>query len=112
MPGEGVPIIEIAYGEDMWWSLPAGFSRELLATHAKGAALVSYVWDWQGKRAGSYCPEGKKTTLSRYMLDFITFKQTNTDTHRVRSFRIIRVPQEPVEAWWTGQIVSDESMHD
>ena len=105
-------IIEIAHGVDMWWSLPAGFSRELLDKHAKGAVVVSFVWDWKEKRLGSYCPEGKKTTISRYMLDFDTFMQTNTDTHRARSFRIISVPGEHVEAVWTGQIVSDESMHD
>ena len=112
MAGAVVPIIEIAHGEGMWWSLSAGLSRQLLDTHLAGAVLVSFVWDWHEKRAGSYRLEGKKTTISRYLLDFNTFKQTNTDNHRARSFRIIWVPEEHVEAVWTGQIVSGESMHD
>ena len=102
-----VPLIEIAYGAAKWWSFPTADSKKLYEKYCAGEQGIGYVWDWGDARPGSYInPEGENTTLSRYGLDFNRMQQTNLDNKRKRSFRIVWVLPEQVEASWTGEIRS------
>ena len=101
-----VPLIEIAYGAAMWWSLPAPMSKELYDKYLAGEQDIGYTWDWGYSRSGSWSPEGEQTSINRYLLDFNCMEQGNIDNNRTRSFRIVWVLPEQVEASWTGEIPS------
>ena len=53
------PIVEVAHGKDMWWSLPAWMSAGIVAQHEAGLD-AGYTWDWAGTRTGSWRPEGQR----------------------------------------------------
>ena len=92
----GVPVIEIAYPKNMWWSLPRETSAAILE-ETKTNTIVAFVWDWGNESQGTFRPEGKATGQSRYVLNFSTHTQTNLDTKFVRSFRVAMVKEEHVE---------------
>ena len=65
-----VPIVEIAFKNDMWWSMSAQLSAELLAMDAQNQDAV-YCWDWGSNgRTGSWINEGNPTTVNRYKIEF------------------------------------------
>ena len=101
-----VPLIEIAYWAAMWWPLPAADSKELYDKYCADEQDIGYIWDWGDSRSGSWRPEGKETSISRYGLDFNRMQQTNLDNKRKRSFRIVWVLPEQIEAISTGEIPS------
>ena len=98
-----VPIIQIAFRNDMWWSMPQELSHQIYQCYAEGWCEAGYVWDWGAQRDGSYCPEGKTTSLNRYVLNFSTMQQQNIDNGRLRSFRIIWMDDSEVQAKWCGE---------
>ena len=89
----GVPVIEIAYPKNMWWSLPRETSAAILEER-KMNTIVGFVWDWGNESQGTFRPEDKATGLSRYELDFSTHTQTNLDNNFVRPFRVAMVKEE------------------
>ena len=98
-----VPIIEVAYTHDKWWSLPSNISAELY-TRKVNNQDAGYTWDWgEGGRTGSWRPNGEQTRLNRYTIDFINNVQTNIDNGRRRSIRIVWVRPQDVEAQFTGE---------
>ena len=99
-----VPIVEVAFRNDMWWAIPQELSRELVARRAANENAV-YCWDWgeQGRR-GSYAPEGETTSLNRYIVDFELMRQRNLDNGRERSIRIVYICNEDVMPSRTGQL--------
>ena len=107
MAGAYKPIIEVAFRNDMWWSIPASMSQELYDRHRAGEEWIGYTWDWGEARRGAWRPDGEETSINRYLLDFRSMVQTNIDNQRVRSFRITWVLPEQFEAVWTGKIVRD-----
>ena len=99
-----VPIIEVAYTHDKWWSLPSNISAELY-TRKVNNQDARYTWDWgEGGRTGSWRPNGEQTRLNRYTIDFINNVQTNIDNGRRRSIRIIWVRPRDVKAQFTGKL--------
>ena len=96
-------IIEISYETDwgnMWWSLPAGESADLMRKFRaieSGPKVVRfdsecatrlYVWSLRQHELG---PDGEPTKNTAYKWDFDNLKQRNMTTHLERNFRIIRM---------------------
>ena len=88
-----IPIIEVAFGKGMWWSIPQEMSAELYARCEDGQDAV-YTWDWGDSRKGSYKPEGEETSINRYQIDFVRKQQRNLDNGRMRTTRGIWILEE------------------
>ena len=99
------PIIEIAFRNGMWWSLPQDMSQRLYDKYVASESDIGYTWDWGPSRTGSWSPQDEGTSINRYLLDFKRMEQTNIDNHRMRSFGIVWVLPEQIQARWTGQIL-------
>ena len=98
-----VPIVEVAFAHDKWWSMPEDLSRQLYEKYV-GQQDASYVWDWgEGGRGGSWAPDGEETKINRYSIDFVNFVQTNIDNNRKRSIRIVWVRPQDAQAHFTGE---------
>ena len=88
-------IIEISYETNwgnMWWSLTAGESADLMRqVRAIGSGpKVVRVRLEDARRFGQVVFDGEPTWNKDYILDFDHFKLRNTNTHLERNFRIIR----------------------
>ena len=96
-------IIEISYETDwgnMWWSLPAGESADLMRKFRaieSGPKVVRFDsecatrlhrWSLHLHELG---PDGEPTANTSYKWDFDNLKQRNMTTHLERNFRIIRL---------------------
>ena len=89
--------IHVDFNNGMWRAMPRDLSDALLDQWVNGAQQVSFVWDWQDSRMGSYTtPESKTTTYNRYVIDFTTMYQQNLDHKRTREVRIAYVVRWPV----------------
>ena len=86
--GQLVPIIEVAFKKDMWWSMSAGTSAQIYQKYVNGKDVV-YTWDWGASRPGSFAPAGEHTSINRYLIDFQTWEQVNIDNGRRRSVRLV-----------------------
>ena len=84
-------LIEIEFGNGMWWTMPSDLSTPILTEWQNGSTEVAYVWEWENTRAGSYQPDGETTSINRYILDFTTMMQRNIDNDRTRKARIVRI---------------------
>ena len=98
-----VPIFEVAFNNDMWWSMPADLSQELYDKYEDGQP-VFYWCDWTKSRYGSFEIDGEPTSINRYQIDFNTWEQRNLDNDRRRSVRLVWVPADKVNPIWTGEI--------
>ena len=98
-----VPIIEVAYTHDKWWSLPSNISAELYTLKVNNQD-AGYTWDWgEGGRIGAWRPNGEQTHINRYTIDFLNNVQTNVDNGCRRSIRIIWVRPQDLVAQFTGE---------
>ena len=98
-----VPIIEVAFKKDMWWSMPAVMSAQIYQKYLNSED-AGYTWHWGDSRPGSWAPEGEVTSINRYTIDFQTWEQVNIDNGRRRSVRLVFLHGGKEEATWTGQI--------
>ena len=96
-----VPIIEVAFKQGKWWSLPPQWSQFIYEQYVQGND-AGYTWDWEGSRIGSWVHDNQETSINRYLIDLKTMKQTNIDNGRLRSVRIIWLDPAAVEPVWTG----------
>ena len=101
-PGK-FPVIEVAFKNGMWWSIPRETSQALYDKHSQGQDAV-YIWDWGDLRTGSWVHDNEETSINRYIIDFDAMEQKNIDNGRRRSIRIAWVDHADVEPRWTGQI--------
>ena len=77
-----VPIVEVAFAHDEWWSMPEDLSRQLYEKYV-GQEDASYVWDWgEGGRCGSWAPDGEET-------------RNQPLQHRLRQLRSDKYRQQP-----------------
>ena len=98
-----VPIIEVAFKNDMWWSIPQEMSQGLYEKHLQGEN-AGYTWDWGETRAGSWVNDNQDTSLNRYVIDFDAMVQKYIDNGRLRTIRIAWLDPAGVAPRWTGQI--------
>ena len=106
-----LPVIEVAFENNTWWSLPRDVSQNILELHSQGQDAI-YTWDWEKNRPGSWMPEGPDgphSTINRYRVDLINMLQTNIDNGRKRSVRVAWVRADHAEPRWTGQIPRDQT---
>ena len=83
--------IHVEFNNGMWWVMPDELSGGILHEWRNGAVQVSFVWDWQDTRTGSYQFDDEETSFSRYIIDFQTMLQRNTDTHRTRKVKVVGI---------------------
>ena len=83
--------IHVEFNNDMWWAMPHDLSEAILHQWTHGAQRVSYVWDWEDTRTGSYKPNGADTSINRYIIDFDTMHQRNLDSNRSRKVKVVCV---------------------
>ena len=81
--------IHVEFGNDMWWAMPHALSDGILEQWLSGAQQVSFIWDWQNARRGSYQPNGAETSINRYIIDFAIMCQRNIDNDRTRRIKIV-----------------------
>ena len=98
-----VPIIEVAFKKDMWWSMPAVMSAQVYQKYLN-SENAGCTWDFGDSRPGSWAPEGEMASINRYTIDFQTWEQVNIDNGRRRSVRLVFLHGGKEEAIWTGQI--------
>ena len=98
-----IPIIEVSFGNGMWWSLPSEMSAQLYEKFTSGEN-AGYTWDWGDAREGSWRPDGECTSINRYIIDFTTMTQTNLDNKRKRSVRIVWTTTAATQPQWSGEI--------
>ena len=101
-PGK-VPIIEVAFNNGMWWSIPSEMSQALYEKHLQGEN-AGYTWDWGEHRTGSWVHDNQDTSINRYVIDFDAMEQKNIDNGRLRTIRVAWVDHADVPPRWTGQI--------
>ena len=91
-PADGNFEIHVKFNNHMWWAMPRDLSDGLLELWRGGENNVSYVWDWEGTRPGSYVnADGEETPYNRYTIDFATMQQRNSDRTRFRAIKIVQV---------------------
>ena len=88
----------------MWWSMPQWLSEPILQCMRNGDVACSFVWDWEDTRTGSFRLDDQETSLNRYMINFQTMTQRNTDNGRTRAIRVITVRPEDLNPTLTGQL--------
>ena len=92
-----VPIFEVAFKSDMWWTIPATTSKQIYEQYVNNQH-AGYTWDW-----GMEAPHGEETTTNHYIIDFKTWVQQNLDNDRRRSVRLVWVAPERVDPIWAGE---------
>ena len=80
------PIVEVAFPNNMWWSLPAETSKDVWEAHLRGEVAL-------------YTCEERS-----YKIDFETMEQENTENGRRRSIRLLWLQASDVKATYTGQL--------
>ena len=107
LPLEGdrrVPLIEVAFSGGKWWQIPLEMSQMIYMKYLANED-AGYTWDWGNTREGSWDGgDGNGSSINRYLLNFETWTQTNIDNGRTRTFRIVWVLPESVEAVRIGQL--------
>ena len=83
--------ILVEFNNNMWWAMPHELSDSILGQWTNGARQVSFIWDWQATRKGSYQPNGAETSINRYIIDFDTMHQHNIDNDRTRKVKVVCV---------------------
>ena len=83
--------IHVDFKNGMWWAMPHDLSDAILSQWINGAPQVSFVWNWEESRRGSYRPDGAETSFNRYIIDFDIMQQRNTDNGRVRKVKVVGV---------------------
>ena len=83
--------IHVDFNNGMWWAMPHDLSDPILDQWINGAQQVSFVWDLEETRRGSYRPDGAETSLNRYIIDFDIMRQRNLDNDRTRIVKVVCV---------------------
>ena len=83
--------IHVEFNNGMWWATPHELSDSILERWTSGAQQVSFIWDLQATRKGSYQPDGEDTCINRYIIDFDTMHQRNIDNDRTRRVKVVCV---------------------
>ena len=91
-PGK-VPIIEVAFNNDRWWSMPQVMAQSLYEKYLHGEEHINYTWIFEDK------------STNRYILDFDAREQTNLDNGRRRTIRVVWVDHADRAAMQPGEVL-------
>ena len=105
---EKVPVIGIAFKNEIWWALPQEMSQALYDKYLANEADIGYTRDSGDSRSGSWKPDDEETTINRCLIDFEAGLQRNIDNNRHRTMRVVWVNPSSITARWTGQIPERE----
>ena len=83
--------VHVDFNNGMWWAMPHDLSDPILDQWINGAQQVSFVWDWEETRRGSYRPDVAETSLNRYIIDFDIMRQRNFDNDGTRIVKVVCV---------------------
>ena len=83
--------MHVAFNNGMWWAMPSDLANGIVYEWLNGSHEVSFIWDWGETRPGSFCPDGEVTSINRYIIDFRSMQQRNTDNGRTRAVKLVRV---------------------
>ena len=83
--------IHVEFNHGKWWHVPYYLSDPILAEWMNGNQQVSFVWDWENSRKGSFVLGGVATSIDRYIMDFNKMQQTNIDNNRTRRIKVVSV---------------------
>ena len=86
------PILEVAFKNGMWWSMPDWASGEIYKKY-KLNEDVEFVW-----------PREDGPGARNYRIDFAQMLQSTTDNNPKRSVRWIWLGEDKVAPAWSGQI--------
>ena len=95
-----VPIVEVAFASGTWWAMPQQLSARLYQEFESGRTAMPYVWE-------SARPNGERSSISQYVIDFAAGVQTNLDNQYQRAVRVVWVRPQDVEPQFTGQLPQD-----
>ena len=84
-----IPIIELAFKDGWWWPLSQEKSQTIMESK-ETSDVVPYDLDTRN-----------------YVLDFQTYTQRNIDNNRLRSFRVIWIREQDLNATHTGEIPAE-----
>ena len=59
-----IPIVQVAFKNGMWLSLPQDLSWQFVQKRDRGED-VTYTFDWGNKRPGSFVDNGQTTSINR-----------------------------------------------
>lgn len=83
-----VPIVEVEFGEGMYWSMPSGLSAQVRSEMLQPVVeqwRMCYTWEW--------ARDGEVASCNRYVIDVQRMMQTNLDTNCQRALRIVWLQQ-------------------
>ena len=95
-----IPIVQVAFADEMWLSLPLAMSRRV---YEKMLAGENAQYEWLSDN-----PKKRKRTVNRYEIDWASKTQRNLENGRKRSCRIVWGRQEDVDPVFTGETVVDD----
>ena len=81
-----VPIVEVAFGKGMYWSMPSALSAQLyneLVQPVVAQCDLAYTWEWG--------MDGEVPSCSSYVIDAKTMTQRNLKTQCQRDVRVVWV---------------------
>ncbi len=87
-----VPIVQVAFKNNTWWSLP------------KDVSALIYVGCLAGRESGYTYDWGPPGTFARYTIDFASLIHTNLESGRKRPVRIAWVREQDISAACTGAL--------
>ena len=80
------PMLEVAMGNRMYWSMPSGMSAQLYKQMFQPVVTpwaLGYSWEWG--------VEGEAMSNNMYSIDVDTMTQTNVQTQCQRNLRVVWV---------------------
>ena len=104
-----IPIIEISFGQGMWWSLPQEMSAAIYEEFEAGQD-AGYTWDWGKTKAGTFRLNDEPTSINRYTIDFNAMEQTNLDTRNKRTVRIVWTTPVDTQTQSWGEVAESMSV--
>ena len=83
-----VPIVEVAFGKGMYWSMPSALSAQVYNQLVQPVVAqwdLAYTWEWG--------MDGEVPSCKWYVIDVATMTQRNLNTECQRDIRVVWVQQ-------------------
>ena len=83
-----VPIVEVAFGKGMYWSMPSALSAQVYNQLVQPVVAqwdLAYTWEWG--------MDGEVPSCNWYVIDVANMTQRNLNTKCQRDIRVVWVQQ-------------------